>query len=346
MKDALVSLILPVYNVEKYLNKCIDTVVSQTYTNIEVILVDDGATDSSGDICDQRAENDSRIKVIHKANAGLGMARNSGLDVAKGEYVIFVDSDDFIAENMVERLLESAEEFAADAVYCSSVRYYDESNMFTWKNLYDSGVFYREDVIKKVLLEMVGSDPSKKEDQYIPMSVWHGMFSMDLIRKYGIRFHSEREFTSEDIIYDIDYLQRANCVAFIPDALYFYRLNNNSLSKKYNPDRFEKEKILYIEIKRKLGLILPEKAYIDRVNRMFLGRVRGNIMLAATVNAKNKVKQIADIVDDKVVRQAVENYPYSKNPMRQKIFNYCIDHSLVIPLFIMGYFMGSKNQKK
>ena len=103
-ENALISVIVPIYKVERYLNKCLDSIVNQTYKELEIILVDDGSPDGCPKICDEWGLKDSRIKVIHKANAGLGLARNSGLEVATGEYVAFIDSDDFIDLNMMKRL--------------------------------------------------------------------------------------------------------------------------------------------------------------------------------------------------------------------------------------------------
>ena len=105
----LISIIIPVYNVKQYLRKCADSVLRQTYRHLEIILVDDGSTDSSGEMCDRLARQDDRIRVVHKRNAGLGMARNSGLDIAKGEFVMFVDSDDFVDTCMVEKLYAQLE---------------------------------------------------------------------------------------------------------------------------------------------------------------------------------------------------------------------------------------------
>ena len=106
----LVSIVVPVYNVEKYLERCVDSIRSQTYTNLEIILVDDGATDSSGQMCDDLAQKDERIKVVHKENQGLGLARNSGLQVATGVFVTFVDSDDWIHETHIANLYNAAKE--------------------------------------------------------------------------------------------------------------------------------------------------------------------------------------------------------------------------------------------
>ena len=103
MRTPLISVIIPVYNVEKYLRRCLDSVIAQTYQNLEIICVDDGSIDDSGKICDQYAVRDARIKVIHQENQGLSAARNRGLDAAEGEYIAFVDSDDYILEDMYKR---------------------------------------------------------------------------------------------------------------------------------------------------------------------------------------------------------------------------------------------------
>lgn len=117
----LVSIIIPVYNVEKYLHKCVDSVLGQTYANIEVYLIDDGSTDSSGKICDEYLKKDNRIKVIHKENGGQGSARNMALDVCKGEYIAFVDSDDYIKSNMIETMVKSIIKTCSDLGICGYI---------------------------------------------------------------------------------------------------------------------------------------------------------------------------------------------------------------------------------
>ena len=116
MDNSLVSIIIPIYNVEQYLDRCIKSVINQTYKNIEIILVDDGSTDKCPEICDQYAQKDNRIVVIHKENGGLSSARNAGMKVLKGEYMLFADSDDWIKENTVEELLQIAIEHDVDFV--------------------------------------------------------------------------------------------------------------------------------------------------------------------------------------------------------------------------------------
>lgn len=125
-RNDMVSVVVPVYNVEKYINQCVESIINQTYRNIEIILVDDGSTDTSGIICDEWKQIDNRVRVIHKANGGLSSARNVGIDVAKGEYIGFVDSDDYIATNMYELLIGLMKQYDVDVARCSSVDIYNE----------------------------------------------------------------------------------------------------------------------------------------------------------------------------------------------------------------------------
>ena len=118
----LISVIVPVYNVESYVAECIESIQNQTYMNLEIILVNDGSTDNSGDICDQYATYDERIKVIHKENAGVSAARNTGIEAANGDYIAFVDSDDYIAPNMYEDMLRILKENDLDILECTAFR--------------------------------------------------------------------------------------------------------------------------------------------------------------------------------------------------------------------------------
>ena len=129
MNRDLISIIVPIYNVEKYLTECVDSIIKQTYKNLEIILVDDGSTDHSKDICDQYVKIDTRIRVIHKVNGGLSSARNAGIDIANGNYYMFIDSDDYIKEDMVELLYSVMIENQCDMTICNIIRFYDNGDV-------------------------------------------------------------------------------------------------------------------------------------------------------------------------------------------------------------------------
>ena len=126
--DKLISIIIPVYNVSKYLDKCVKSILLQTYSNLEIILVNDGSTDGSGVLCDELKKTDKRICVIHKPNGGLSDARNAGLDIATGDYIGFVDSDDYVEPDMFQILLENAMKYDADVSGCRYAEVYEDGN--------------------------------------------------------------------------------------------------------------------------------------------------------------------------------------------------------------------------
>ena len=273
MEGHLISIIVPIYNVSKYLDRCMESLLKQTYTNIEIIMVDDGSPDDCGNKCDCFAKKDDRIKVIHKKNAGLGMARNSGLDIAKGKYVAFIDSDDYVDIAMMEKLYHRLQESEADTSFC---RYYNVSakgeNVLA-EETYKKDIYQGEE-IKDLLLGMIGSLPDKPGDVEIGMSVWKGLYSLELINEYNIRFPSEREYISEDIIFHIDYLQQAHKVVIEDSANYYYCDNGGSLTKSYKASRFAMEKILFEKEKVELNKIFHSKEYEQRLYKSFLGRIR------------------------------------------------------------------------
>ena len=127
--EKTISVIVPIYNVEKYLDRCLKSIINQTYKNLEIILIDDGSPDNCGTICDEYAKKDNRIKVVHKDNGGLVKARNTGLDIATGEYISFIDPDDWIELNMYEEMIKIADETNTDIVRCGYYRDNDKESM-------------------------------------------------------------------------------------------------------------------------------------------------------------------------------------------------------------------------
>lgn len=137
----LISVIIPVYNVEQYLRRCLDSVVAQTYQNLEIICVDDGSVDHSGKICDQYAARDARIKVIHQENQGLSAARNRGLDAAEGEYIAFVDSDDYILEDMYKKMLDKLLDYNVDLCVCQWQYEFSDGRQVVKKQNIDPAIY-------------------------------------------------------------------------------------------------------------------------------------------------------------------------------------------------------------
>lgn len=212
------SIIVPVYNVEKYLRQCLDSILQQSMQDFEIIIVDDGATDSSGDICDKYAERDNRIKVIHQRNGGLSAARNTGLKYARGKYIAFVDSDDYIAPNMYEVMIDKLEQCDADMVKCGYYEFVDDRITYTRK--FESAGLFDRDYDKEKLL-VIGL----KDGPYTV--VWNAVYTRELAQKVTY----PEGLINEDNYASPMYLLEAACVIVIQDALYYYRQNFEGLSK-------------------------------------------------------------------------------------------------------------------
>ena len=334
--EKLVNIIVPVYNVEKYLDKCINSLINQTYEQIEIILVDDGSKDYSGRLCDEWSKKSNKIKVVHKKNEGLGMARNTGLDYAMGDYVMFIDSDDYLAGNVVEKLLEKLLSEKVDAAFTGMIRFTDKGILSEVDRKYKDITFRENELCKTYMVEMAGTLPDEPIDSYLYMSVCTGIYSMKVIRDYSIRFESERKMISEDFIFNIDYFSKAKGVTFIAENGYYYRINEDSITRTYNPKRFEMEIIFFEEINRKFSKILYPEIYELRVQRMFLGRVRTCILWVIKSVPKKKFQEINRICNNEVVKSVMKTYPYKKNPFRQRVFNACLRYRFVIGLYVLG----------
>ncbi len=208
MSDKLISVIVPVYNVEDYLVRSVDSILNQTYKNLEIILVDDGSTDMSGTMCDSFAEQDDRIKVIHKKNGGLSDARNAGLDIATGDYIGYIDSDDWAEPDMFEMMLTNCEKYGADVAACRYSRVFKDftSNKSTDLILHMT----RDEALETYICENI--------DRPIYNSVWSKLFRRELVKEY--RFPVGKK--SEDIMYTTMAFCNMNSCVYIDKALYNY----------------------------------------------------------------------------------------------------------------------------
>lgn len=333
----LISIIVPVYNVEKYIRECLDSLINQTYKNIEIIIVDDGSTDKSGEICDEYEKKNKNIRVIHKKNEGLGFARNTGLENVNGKFVTFVDSDDYVDNNFVEELYQNIITKNVDICKSGFRRVNDSHNILSIRN-YDNYVYNEKENRDLFLPRMIGSLPDKKDS--IEMCVSGALYKMSYIKKYKIKFPSERVIISEDLFFNIDYVQRINKACTIDYIGYNYRYNPSSLTKKYRQDRFEASKHFYLELKKKLESIGYEEETFLRLSRLFFVYIR---MALEQENYKvsNKsyftnLKNIYKICNDKLVIDIINNYPIKSLGIKQKIFIYFIKHKCVNILYIFS----------
>lgn len=224
----MISIIIPIYKVEKYLERCIESVLNQTYNNLEIILVDDGSPDSCGLICDKYREKDTRIKVIHKTNGGLSSARNAGIEIASGDYYMFVDSDDYIHADMVEKLLEAVKTFHLKLGYCGFYSFTETEEIVAKAVMSEEKVIHKRETLIEMLYE--------PEGQRIVTS-WNKIYDKSLFET--LRFPEGKIHEDEFIIHRV--LDQVDQVIELKAEYYNYLQRKDSIvGKQYNIKRLDR----------------------------------------------------------------------------------------------------------
>ena len=324
MDKPLISIIVPTYNVEKYVENCIKSLISQTLSNIEIILVDDGSTDLSGKICDQFANIDKRIKVIHQTNRGLGLSRNSGIEGATGEYIGLVDSDDFVSIKMFETLYNNAKKCNADISYCTYRKFETEASIIDCEtSAPEIKKWEGKGVIRQYLLDRIGLPPQSSRDNLYGASVWCGIFKNWIFTELGARFVSERKFIAEDMVFDIDVIPNCKCIVHQDIPLYYYRYNPVSLTTVYKPDRFMKNVELYHEMYRRLEAVYNNEELFNSMSRYLLTTARiaiiQEVRFSGVNGNENAIQKIRDICGNSDVQEVLVKYNYHLLPLKYRI---------------------------
>ena len=342
-----VSVVIPVYNMAQYLQRCIDSVIKQTLEEIEIILVNDGSTDSSGRLCDEIARSDDRIKVVHKENAGLGFARNSGIEIATGQYIAFLDSDDYVEPEMYGELYALAARDHADACIggCLLV---DQNGACLRDNKGSlEGLYRGDDVLSSVYLNVLGTLPSCPQDFLILwQSVNFSLYSLDFIRGHGLRFESERVFSSEDTLFNMKFFRKANCVRIISKAYYFYCENAQSLTQIYRPDRARQAGENYMEALRRVAAENFAPDFFAgaklRLQRTYLGKIRGCLFKAcrAFPSYFKSRSAILEVCRDPVLVEVLRTYPIVESPLKYRVFAWALKHRVAPLLYVMQKLKG------
>lgn len=335
METSLVSIIIPVYNVEKYLDRCMQSVFLQSYKNLEIILIDDGSPDSCPRLCDIYGKNDKRVKVLHKKNEGLGLARNSGLALATGKYVLFIDSDDYLSEKMVEKLVYQAELMNADIVYCG---YFYETSNHKWIEVRD---FEKEQTFKGNDIDAVSLAFITNQNKLkvrLQRTVWHALYSKALIDDEDIRFPSERQIPSEDLIFQSRISKLANIISFVPDCLYYYCLNNNSITMNFKKNRYLK----LVNEKNELLRIYSNKGVDRYINNLYFVSIKSyfyNLIEQKNIAFSEKNKIIKEVVID-MHRDCINHLEPGLFSKAEKIFYVFVCTKNIFLIFVYCFFIN------
>lgn len=266
------SIIVPVYNVEHYLEECIDSLLAQSYDSFEVILVDDGSTDNSGKICDRYYLEYSNVKVIHQNNKGLPFARNAGLDMAEGEYIGFIDSDDVADVNMYKKLIAAIEITNADMAVCNFALLNKQGVRAISKRYTDRVIRCSEDNLQVFFQYAIDSSCNK-------------VYKHEIINKYALRFEDKSIVAQEDFWFLIRYCSHALTIASIPEVLYKYRERRSSITQSRIDLDISTRCIKFIELTE------AYTAEVGRNSTLFLEKITLE-MLEATVNQLTKLSPL------------------------------------------------------
>ena len=269
---AKVSVIIPVYNVERYLKRCIDSLIGQNYSNIEILLIDDGSKDASLSICKEYEAKDSRIQVFHKENEGLGLTRNYGIKKSVGEYITFVDSDDYLIPDAINSMVSIATEYEVDVVIANM--YYKNEKM----KVTLSERIYTDNEIKDILLTHMMGNHGKRMDA-ISYTATAKLFRKKLFDNNNIQFPSERKLIWEDLAFSVELYPLCKKVYVLHKPIYYYCFNEGSLTHTYKPNKIELVMLLYRYMKEKIYELNLSNEAQYRLDSNFIGHIRTCIKL-------------------------------------------------------------------
>lgn len=311
MKDDLISVIVPVYNIEDFIEKCVESIINQTYKNLEIILINDGSKDKSGQICNQLKEKYKNIKVIHKNNEGLSEARNDGIKSAKGKYISFIDGDDYIKSNMYELLYNALKENDCDIAECGFIKKMPDSTEIIINNCKENQILPGEDAMKSSINNSIFSTVA-----------WNKLYKKSIFEEHNIFYPKSKLHEDQFTTYKI--FEKSKKSIKIKESLYYYVQRDNSIMKTFNIKRLDgceaiKETMAFIENKYKY--MLPE--VIDIYYKILIENLQ---MLYENKQSIPEYKKYAKLIrkDLQIYKQYITN---------KKIINKLVVINLSLNLF-------------
>ena len=315
-----VSVVVPVYNVEKYIHKCLDSLVNQTLQDIEIILIDDESPDNCGKICDEYAKNDKRIKVIHKKNGGVSAARNDGIKHATSDWIMFVDSDDWCEETMCEIAYENAIKNNVDVAIFNNYRNYEDYEKKEKIGLKET-IFDEYNEIEKLQMSMLYDFFIKQVDSEVKQYTdiggpWSKIFKKELIEKNNIEFNLKVKGVFDDALFCIETMEYAKKVLFKDEFLYHYRILNDSITNKFKSDRIQ----IYDTIYKEIELFMNKAHKKNNFKEAYYSRIIVNLCKLLKIyffhpansdKLWKRLKELKKTLNSKPYNEAIKNIKYS-----------------------------------
>lgn len=337
-----ISIIVPVYSVEKYLPQCLNSLINQTYTNLEIICVNDGSPDRSYEILQRYATQDARIRVITQENQGVSAARNRGLAVAQGDYIMFVDGDDWIDLDTCQRAVETAEKYGTDVVFWSYVREYEHESKEKLMPLDNETVLYGDEakyMLHRRQLGLLGEELAHPEYADSMVTVWGKLYTNRLLRRSGAEFVNIRKIgTSEDAVFNMEALREIDTAVYIKRCLYHYRkCNLSSMTTRYKSELTHQWDCLFNMMQEYIDKNCLPVAYTQSLqNRISLSVVGlGLNIMSAPVSEREKISMLKKVISAPRYMNAIKTLKLCYFPIHWKIFYVCVRFRMTVFVFTL-----------
>lgn len=318
----MLSVVVPVYNTERYLTECVRSLQAQTFKDMEILLIDDGSTDGSPALCDSFAAADPRIRVFHKANEGLGFTRNYGLERARGEYVTFFDSDDVMHPDAYAECIRQMEREQADMVRFDYARFFD-SGEHAPEHYTGAPVIFSTPEDMRMLALCIFDVPSGASKRYdIGGSSCMAVYRRELLVSRGLRFVSEREYISEDYVFNLEFYRLARRVVWLPRTYYHYRINASSLTRRLDLDVMARVEFFCRHIEGLLARygFTPEECLVARGYYLHALRFKMRaVFMSQGMSMSEKKRWFKERTSDPYFRDTCRVFPPSRLSVKQGI---------------------------
>ena len=325
MKKGFISIIIPVYNTEKYLKRCLESVINQTYSDLQIICIDDGSTDGSIDILEEYSQKDKRIQVVRKENSGISETRNAGHSYVSGEYIMYLDSDDWLDENACESAINSAEKEKADVIFWNYVREFNEISKPQYIYGKESFVFRDEKQLRDLhrrFFGLYGSELKNPEKLDSIVTVWGTLYRSDIILKRGIKFVDTSKVGVEDLLFNIHFFDYVKKAVYLGECFNHYRKTNEvSFTKKYKSDFSQRLATLYKCMEEYIQNNRCEDTYRQALyNRICINIIGKGMNILRADKKTNKLRLVKEEISSVSYRCAIKKLTLKYFPIHWKIF--------------------------
>lgn len=336
----LISIVLPTYNVKNYIRQCVDSLIQQTYQEIEILIVNDGSTDGTAELCDDIAQQDSRIRVFHKENGGTHTARNMGIREAKGDYIMFLDPDDWLDTDTFEKLAKNIQENDLDVVRFGYVREFPDRSLPKENTFLPETVCQSADCRKicRQTLGLIGNELAHPENMNFLASACFSLYRKSILDEYKLEFYNIHQIaTFSDGLFNIQFLQKADRFLYVNEPFYHYRkFAAGAATSKHRPDFLERQLVLF-EMLKAIAENEESEAFMQAYhNRVIFSTME--ICLNALKSDKsflNQHKEIKEVLHSQIHKEAYKHMQLQAMPMRWRLYYLLVKTRLPVLVHLM-----------